>query len=115
MAVSSAAGKDVSLTIRDAARATGLTAKAIARRIERGTLEHTLVDGVRHIPLSALVSSGLLVAEDAAPPPPPRREERRPAPSLQPEVVTALLRRIAGLEARVVLLEKKLAGQESDG
>jgi hypothetical protein len=50
-----------SLSLADCARATGLSVKAIRRRIERGTLESVLLDGRRRIPVSALVGAGLLI------------------------------------------------------
>lgn len=46
--------------IAGAARATGLSVKAIRGRIERGTLPATLVDGRRRIPVRALLEAGLL-------------------------------------------------------
>lgn len=54
-----------SVDVRGAAQATGLSPKAIRRRIERGTLPTVLVDGRRRIPVDALRRAGLLV-EDAA-------------------------------------------------
>jgi hypothetical protein len=51
----------VTLSLADCARATGLSVKAIRRRIERGTLESMLIDGRRRIPVSVLVGAGLLV------------------------------------------------------
>src|SRR4051794_19512454 len=51
----------LTLNVAEAARATGLTPKAIRRRIERGTLESTLVAGQRRIPLTALIAADLLV------------------------------------------------------
>src|SRR4051794_30625992 len=51
----------LTLNVAECARATGLTPKAIRRRIERGTLESTLVAGQRRIPLNALIAAGLLV------------------------------------------------------
>ena len=100
----------VDLTIRDAARATGLSVKALRRRIERGTLEAVLVDGVRRIPLSALMGAGLLVREPAQPPPAGPVAAAPPQP-----VVSALLRRLAGLEARLAAVERQLAEQREPG
>jgi hypothetical protein len=51
----------LTLNVAECARATGLTPKAIRRRIERGTLESALVAGQRRIPLNALIAAGLLV------------------------------------------------------
>lgn len=86
-------GTAVLLTIRDASKATGLSVKAIRRRVERRTLPHELVDGVRHVPLAALVEAGLLVTS------PEDRKPRRDDP------LAALARRIEQLEARVAELE----------
>lgn len=106
----SGAEDGVDLTIRDAARATGLSVKALRRRIERGTLEAVLVDGVRRIPLSALVGAGLLVRE------PTLAAASRPIVSAPPQpVVAALLRRLAGLEARLASVERQLADQRDAG
>lgn len=51
------------LTIRQASEESGLSAKAIARRVERGTLQAVLRDGVRRIPRSELVDAGLVGVE----------------------------------------------------
>ena len=48
------------LTIREAAAATGLSDKALHRRIARGTLRSVLRDGRRLIPATELLRSGLL-------------------------------------------------------
>src|SRR4051812_40872668 len=57
--------------IAGAARATGLSVKAIRGRVERGSLPCELVGGRRRIPIRALLEAGLLVTErrDAAPQP----------------------------------------------
>lgn len=47
------------LTIAEAAEATGLTKKAIRNRVDRGQLKAVLRDGVRRIPLSELDRAGL--------------------------------------------------------
>ncbi len=101
-----ASNDGVDLTIRDAARATGLSVKALRRRIERGTLEAVLVDGIRRIPLPALMGAGLLVRERAEATAP-----RVAAPPPQP-AVSALLQRVAGLEARLASVERRLAEQQ---
>jgi hypothetical protein len=91
----------LTLTIRESSLATGLSVKALRRRIERGTLPAHLIAGVRRIAVSDLLRAGLLVPErptNAAPP---------PAPS--PQVVHSLVRRIAALEARVTMLERTVA------
>lgn len=56
--------------ISGAARATGLSVKAIRGRVERGSLPSELVAGRRRIPVRALLEAGLLVSE-----PTPRRAE----------------------------------------
>ena len=48
------------LTIRQAAAVTGLTDKALYRRIARGTLRSVLRDGRRLIPATELLRSGLI-------------------------------------------------------
>ncbi len=47
------------LTIAEAAEATGLTKKAIRNRVDRGQLRAVLRDGVRRIPRSELDRAGL--------------------------------------------------------
>lgn len=47
------------MTIREAAEATGLTQKAIKRRVERGSLRSVLRDGRRLIPASEIERAGL--------------------------------------------------------
>ncbi|HEX2045034.1 MAG TPA: helix-turn-helix domain-containing protein [Gaiellaceae bacterium] len=55
-------------TISEAAEVTGLSRKAIARRIERGSLRSLVRNGRRRIPRSELVRAGLLAEDaDAAP------------------------------------------------
>lgn len=49
------------IDIAGAARATGLSIKALRGRVERGSLPHELVDGRRRIPIRALLEAGLLV------------------------------------------------------
>ena len=51
-------------TIAEAAELTGLSRKAIARRIERGSLGSVLRDGRRRIPRQELVRTGLLGAAE---------------------------------------------------
>jgi hypothetical protein len=59
--MSAAPGRALTLSVTDCARATGLSAKAIRRRIERGTLDSVLVDGQRRVPIASLVGAGLLI------------------------------------------------------
>ena len=87
-----------SLTIRDAARATGLSVKAVQRRIERGTLPAQLEGGVRRIPLGALLEAHLVV-EDGTP------GALRPAMA-SPGMLSELQRRVEELEARLAALER---------
>jgi hypothetical protein len=56
------------LTLAEAAEATGLTPKALQRRIDRGSLRSVLVDSRRRVPLSELLLSGLLTPDGSAPP-----------------------------------------------
>lgn len=55
-------------TIAEAAELTGLSRKAIARRIERGSLRSLVRNGRRLVPRSELVRAGLVPEEGAAPP-----------------------------------------------
>lgn len=52
------------LTLAEAALATGLSAKALQRRIDRGSLQSVLQDGRRLIPSSELLRLGLLTLDD---------------------------------------------------
>jgi excisionase family DNA binding protein len=58
------------LTLREAADATGLTTKALQRRIDRGTLRAVLTGGRRRVPLSELYRAGLIEPEEPRPAPP---------------------------------------------
>ena len=91
------------LSIRDAALATGLTPKALRRRIERGTLGSTMVDGRRRIAMEELLERGLLVGLDADGRPRGARGAQRssPAAAAVVEQLRALERRVAALEARL--------------
>lgn len=57
------------LTLREAAEATGLTTKALQRRIDRGTLRAVLSGGRRRIPLTELYRAGLIEPEAPRTPP----------------------------------------------
>jgi excisionase family DNA binding protein len=57
------------LTLREAAEATGLTTKALQRRIDRGTLRAVLTGGRRRVPLSELYRAGLIEPEEPRPAP----------------------------------------------
>jgi excisionase family DNA binding protein len=54
-------------TISEAAQVTGVSRKAIARRVERGSLQSVLRNGRRRIPRSELVRAGLVPEGDAVP------------------------------------------------
>jgi uncharacterized protein (UPF0335 family) len=54
---------EATIDIAGAARATGLSVKAIRGRVERGSLPCELVCGRRRIPVRALVEAGLLVTD----------------------------------------------------
>jgi len=54
------------LTIAEAAEATGLTKKAIRNRVDRGQLRAVLRDGVRRIPTSEIERAGLLADPEEA-------------------------------------------------
>jgi excisionase family DNA binding protein len=51
-------------TISEAAELTGLTRKAIARRVERGSIHSLVRNGRRRIPRSELLRAGLLLSEE---------------------------------------------------
>jgi DNA-binding transcriptional MerR regulator len=91
------------LSIRDAALATGLTPKALRRRIERGTLQSVMVDGRRRIAMEELLERGLLVPLDADGRPRLARPVQRPAAA-----ANALTERLRMLERRVSALEEQL-------
>jgi excisionase family DNA binding protein len=91
-------------TITEAAEITGLSRKAIARRVERGSLRSVVRNGRRRVPRSELVRANLL--EDA--PGSPREDDpftpflRRPAPGgalAEPDSTEAML---AGLFREVL-------------
>jgi uncharacterized coiled-coil protein SlyX len=48
------------VSVATASQLTGLSKKAIRRRIERGTLKSTLLEGHHHIPITELQRSGIL-------------------------------------------------------
>jgi excisionase family DNA binding protein len=68
-------------TISEAAEATGLSRKAIARRIERGSLRSLVRNGRRRIPRSELVRAGLLAQAGDADFDPGTLLVPRPAPA----------------------------------
>jgi hypothetical protein len=86
-------GASTLMSIRDAARASGLSPKALRRRIERGTLGSVLVGGRRRIPVDDLVRRGLVA------------DEGEPATT---DDQAAMARRLRALELRVAALESAL-------
>jgi DNA-binding transcriptional MerR regulator len=92
------------LSIRDAALATGLTPKALRRRIERGTLRSVMVDGRRRIAMEELLERGLLVPLDAD----GRPRVARPVQQRPGAAANALAERLRMLERRVAALEDQL-------
>jgi excisionase family DNA binding protein len=53
-------GEEERFTLAEAARLTGLTSQALARRIERGSLPAAKVGGRRYVKLRDLAAAGLL-------------------------------------------------------
>ena len=98
------------LSIRDAALATGLTPKALRRRIERGTLRSTMVDGRRRIAMEELLERGLLVPLDADGRPRLARPVQRPNAA-----AGALAERLRMLERRVAALEEQVGRRTETG
>lgn len=94
-------GASTLMSIRDAARASGLSPKALRRRIERGTLGSVLVAGRRRIPVDDLVRRGLV--PDGADPVSVDGVAMTPDP-------VAMARRLRALEVRVAALESALDG-----
>ena len=84
--------------IAGAARATGLSVKAIRGRVERGSLPCELVGGRRRIPVKALLEAGLLVTES------------REAPAQRATIdVDKLLRRLEQQAEEIGRLRAELA------
>jgi len=88
--------------IAGAARATGLSVKAIRGRVERGSLPHELVRGRRRIPIRALLDAGLLVQEPGA------RPQTKPDPVL--EELRALREEVRRLADEVARLRQEQRG-----
>lgn len=97
------------LTIAEAAELTGLTKRAIARRIERGGLPARLKqDGRRYVRVRDLAETGLL--DLATGKPPPWRSEQIDPQALAREVVQTLVRQgieINELRQRLGALEEE--------
>lgn len=97
-------GASTLMSIRDAARASGLSPKALRRRIERGTLMSVLVGGRRRIPVDDLVRRGLVA----------RSEDPVAAVTTAPidPESEAMAGRLRALESRVAALEAALEAAE---
>jgi hypothetical protein len=92
-------GASTLMSIRDAARASGLSPKALRRRIERGTLRSVLVGGRRRIPVDDLVRRGLV---------PDASDSHAGEPTAAGGEQAVLVRRLRALESRVAALESAL-------
>ena len=87
------------MSIRDAARASGLSPKALRRRIERGTLGSVLVGGRRRIPVDDLVRRGLV---------PDGTDPTRAITTAAVDGSAGMVRRLEALESSVAALESAL-------
>ena len=92
-------GASTLMSIRDAARASGLSPKALRRRIERGTLGSVMVGGRRRIPVDDLIRRGLV--PDAA-------DSEAAEVGAGDQDPAAMARRLRALESRVAALEAVL-------
>jgi hypothetical protein len=104
------------VTIAEAAEMTGLTKRAIARRIERGTLSARLAqDGRRYVRVGDLAESGLL--DLATGKPPAWRAEQVDAHEVARELVQTLIRQsieLNELRLRLEALEEESRRQDQD-
>lgn len=94
-----------SVDIAGAARATGLSVKAIRGRVERGSLPAEVIDGRRRIPVRALLDAGLLLRDAAS-------AKSRSQPEAQPHLLDRLERQaeeIGRLRGEVERLEAEVA------
>jgi len=64
--IAEAAPQQRTLTIREASEATGLTVRALRSRCDRGSLRFVVRDGLRRIPYSELLRTGLAEAGNGA-------------------------------------------------
>lgn len=90
-------------TITEAADATGLSRKAIARRVERGSLRSVVRNGRRRIPRSELMRAGLLGEGDAQP-----REDDPAAPFLPHPAAGSALAETGGGEDMLATLFREV-------
>jgi len=86
------------LTIRQAADETNLSAKALQGRLERGSLPHVKHNGIRLIPRSALVEAGLLLVDGKTPTGEPPREGTPEPAAVVGELLVQLERQAERLE-----------------
>jgi hypothetical protein len=104
------------VTISEAAEMTGLTKRAIARRIERGTLSARLKqDGRRYVRVRHLAESGLL--DLATGKPPSWRAEQVDSQELARELVQTLIRQsleLNELRLRLQALEEESRRQDQE-
>ena len=98
------------LSIQDAALATGLSPKALRRRIERETLASEYANGRRWISMDELLRQGLLVGLDGASANNGRR--RATGPTLADRLVE-LEAKVAGQDATIADLQSRLAAFEA--
>lgn len=109
------------LTIAEAAEATGLSKKALRNRVDRGQLRAVLREGVRRIPRSELERAGIAVrlpheAADGADTPP---QDEAESPSLEATAWRDVLERLerqAGelAELRVITRQAESLREERD-
>lgn len=101
------------LTIRQAAEESGLSAKAIARRVERGTIQAVLRDGVRRIPRSELVAAGLLGVDGGATTVTELGQQLKRGTTPGGTAMTELLVQLAGQAERLELQAGELGEQRA--
>jgi excisionase family DNA binding protein len=91
------------LTIAEASELTGLSKRALARRIERGQLPATKKGGLRRVEARALAAAGLL---DLATGAPPRWSQKRmDSDAVAREIVDTLVRQSIELHELRALVE----------
>lgn len=104
------------LTIAEAADATGLTKKAVRNRVDRGQVRAVLRDGVRRIPRSELERAGLSLEHPEAGGGAAKGQEATPGyPEPMAEVLDRLERQAGELaELRVLTREADTLREERD-